>query len=34
MAIEKVPILKLPNLMKGTFIARPNRFIGEMILVD
>ncbi|MFX0006815.1 MAG: DNA/RNA nuclease SfsA [Promethearchaeota archaeon] len=25
-----IPLFKIPNLMKGTFISRPNRFIGEI----
>lgn len=27
---EKLPIFKIPNLMKGRFLSRPNRFIGEI----
>ena len=30
MATDKIPIFELPNLMKGTFLARPNRFVGEI----
>jgi sugar fermentation stimulation protein A len=30
MAPEKLPIFKIPDLMKGTFLSRPNRFIGEI----
>ena len=30
MTVQKFPIFKLPNLMKGTFISRPNRFVGEI----
>lgn len=30
MTIQKFPIFELPNLMKGTFITRPNRFVGEI----
>ncbi|MFX1419542.1 MAG: DNA/RNA nuclease SfsA [Promethearchaeota archaeon] len=30
MSNYKEPLFKLPNLMKGTFISRPNRFIGEI----
>ncbi|MBY8984062.1 MAG: DNA/RNA nuclease SfsA [Candidatus Lokiarchaeota archaeon] len=30
MTIQKFPILEIPNLMKGTFITRPNRFVGEI----
>ncbi|MFX1389582.1 MAG: DNA/RNA nuclease SfsA [Promethearchaeota archaeon] len=26
----QIPLFEIPNLMKGTFIARPNRFIGEI----
>ncbi|MFW9878189.1 MAG: sugar fermentation stimulation protein SfsA, partial [Candidatus Thorarchaeota archaeon] len=26
----KKPLFKIPNLMKGTFISRPNRFIGKI----
>ena len=31
MTIQKFPIFEIPNLMKGTFISRPNRFIGEIL---
>jgi len=27
---KKLPIFDIPNLMKGKFISRPNRFIGEI----
>ena len=30
MYTRKHPIFELPKLMKGTFISRPNRFIGEI----
>ena len=30
MTPEKFPVLKLPELMKGKFLSRPNRFIGEI----
>lgn len=30
MTIQKFPILEIPNLMKGTFLTRPNRFVGEI----
>jgi len=30
MALEKYPIFNMPNLMKGKFLSRPNRFIGEI----
>ena len=30
MTTEKIPILELPNLMKGIFLNRPNRFIGNL----
>jgi sugar fermentation stimulation protein A len=30
MDTRKNPLFELPNLMKGTFISRPNRFIGEI----
>ncbi|MFX0080414.1 MAG: DNA/RNA nuclease SfsA [Candidatus Hodarchaeota archaeon] len=30
MAPEKFPIFKIPNLMKGIFLSRPNRFVGEI----
>jgi sugar fermentation stimulation protein A len=30
MHTSKIPLFELPNLMKGTFILRPNRFIGEI----
>jgi sugar fermentation stimulation protein A len=30
MVSDKKPILKLPDLMKGMFLSRPNRFIGEI----
>lgn len=28
--MQKRPIFELPKLMKGTFISRPNRFVGEI----
>lgn len=30
MSNSKIPLLELPDLMTGTFISRPNRFIGEI----
>jgi len=30
MTSEKQPILEIPNLMKGLFVSRPNRFFGEI----
>ncbi len=30
MSSSKTPLFEIPHLMKGTFIARPNRFIGEI----
>ena len=30
MTPDKLPIFSLSNLMKGTFLSRPNRFIGEI----
>jgi sugar fermentation stimulation protein A len=30
MTTQKFPIFEIPNLMKGIFISRPNRFIGEI----
>jgi sugar fermentation stimulation protein A len=30
MVLKKIPIFDLPNLMKGKFFARPNRFVGEI----
>jgi len=30
MVSEKIPIFKKPGLMKGRFLSRPNRFIGEI----
>ena len=30
MSFNKNPLFEIPNLMKGIFIARPNRFIGEI----
>ena len=30
MAPEKLQIFKIPDLMKGIFLSRPNRFIGEI----
>ena len=30
MTSEKQPILEIPNLMKGLFVSRPNRFAGEI----
>ncbi len=30
MNTNKNPLFEIPNLMKGTFISRPNRFIGEI----
>ncbi|MFW9820089.1 MAG: DNA/RNA nuclease SfsA [Candidatus Thorarchaeota archaeon] len=30
MNANKTPLFKIPNLLKGTFISRPNRFIGEI----
>jgi len=30
MTTQKLPIFEIPNLMKGTFLSRPNRFIGEI----
>ncbi|KKL67652.1 hypothetical protein LCGC14_2132880, partial [marine sediment metagenome] len=31
MTYEKHHIFELTNLMKGTFISRPNRFVGEIM---
>jgi sugar fermentation stimulation protein A len=31
MTTQKFPIFEIPKLMKGTFISRPNRFIGEIM---
>lgn len=28
---QDIPIFEMPNLMKGTFISRPNRFVGDII---
>ncbi|MFX1595325.1 MAG: DNA/RNA nuclease SfsA [Promethearchaeota archaeon] len=28
---SKIPLFEIPNLMKGKFLARPNRFIGEIM---
>lgn len=28
---NKTPLFEIPNLMKGKFISRPNRFIGEIL---
>ena len=30
MTAEKLPIFEIPDLMKGIFLSRPNRFIGEI----
>ena len=30
MTVEKLPIFEIPDLMKGIFLSRPNRFIGEI----
>lgn len=30
MISNKIPIFELPELMKGKFLSRPNRFIGEI----
>ncbi|MHA2474132.1 MAG: DNA/RNA nuclease SfsA [Promethearchaeota archaeon] len=30
MTLRKQPIFDLPNLMHGTFLSRPNRFVGEI----
>ncbi|MHA2282253.1 MAG: DNA/RNA nuclease SfsA [Promethearchaeota archaeon] len=30
MTVQKFPIFEIPNLMKGVFITRPNRFVGEI----
>jgi len=30
MTTQKLPIFEIPKLMKGTFLSRPNRFIGEI----
>jgi len=30
MSYSKKPLFEIPNLMKGIFISRPNRFIGEI----
>ncbi|MFX1571097.1 MAG: DNA/RNA nuclease SfsA [Promethearchaeota archaeon] len=30
MSSSKIPLFEIPHLMKGIFIARPNRFIGEI----
>lgn len=30
MSVKKYSLFEIPNLMKGEFIARPNRFIGEI----
>ncbi len=30
MTTNQFPIFEIPNLIKGTFISRPNRFIGEI----
>ncbi|MHA1986745.1 MAG: DNA/RNA nuclease SfsA [Promethearchaeota archaeon] len=30
MVIQKHHVLEIPNLMKGIFISRPNRFVGEI----
>jgi len=30
MSNNKKPLFEIPNLMKGIFISRPNRFIGEI----
>lgn len=28
---QDIPIFEMPNLMKGTFISRPNRFVGDIM---
>ncbi|MFX0030006.1 MAG: DNA/RNA nuclease SfsA, partial [Candidatus Hermodarchaeota archaeon] len=28
--MEKLPVFKIPNLMKGRFLSRSNRFVGEI----
>ena len=30
MTIQKLPVFEIPNLMKGIFVSRPNRFVGEI----
>lgn len=30
MSLSKEPLFEIPNLMKGIFLSRPNRFIGEV----
>ncbi|GAH77279.1 unnamed protein product, partial [marine sediment metagenome] len=30
MTPEKFPVFKIPELMNGIFLSRPNRFIGEI----
>jgi sugar fermentation stimulation protein A len=30
MVSSKIPLFEIPNLMNGTFISRPNRFVGEI----
>ena len=30
MTTEKLPIFEIPNLKKGTFLTRPNRFVSEI----
>ncbi|NVM34898.1 MAG: hypothetical protein HWN81_04835 [Candidatus Lokiarchaeota archaeon] len=30
MISSKKPLFEIPDLMKGTFLSRPNRFIGEI----
>ncbi|MHA1916155.1 MAG: DNA/RNA nuclease SfsA [Promethearchaeota archaeon] len=30
MSLRKQPIFDVPNLMHGTFLSRPNRFVGEI----
>ncbi|MBY8990767.1 MAG: DNA/RNA nuclease SfsA [Candidatus Lokiarchaeota archaeon] len=30
MTREKFPVFKVPELMKGIFLSRPNRFVGEI----
>ena len=30
MDTNKIPIFELSNLLKGTFLNRPNRFVGEI----
>ena len=30
MTAEKLPIFEIPDLMRGIFLSRPNRFIGEI----